>query len=74
MPRPIWSLPKSNSIPSASTKIIPSSIVNVYAPISGVIIAQNVTNAAAAGVNLFRLVDRVHHRRSVGRLDHLRRL
>jgi len=30
----------------------PSSIVNVYAPISGVIIAQNVTQAAAAGVNL----------------------
>jgi cobalt-zinc-cadmium efflux system membrane fusion protein len=28
----------------------PSNIVNVYAPISGVIIAQNVTNAAAAGV------------------------
>ena len=28
----------------------PSSIVNVYAPISGVIIAQNVTNAAAVGV------------------------
>ena len=28
----------------------PSVIVNVYAPISGVIIAQNVTNAAAAGV------------------------
>lgn len=28
----------------------PSSIVNVYSPISGVIIAQNVTNAAAAGV------------------------
>jgi cobalt-zinc-cadmium efflux system membrane fusion protein len=28
----------------------PSSIVNVYAPITGVIIAQNVTNAAAAGV------------------------
>jgi membrane fusion protein, heavy metal efflux system len=28
----------------------PSSVVNVYAPISGVIIAQNVTNAAAAGV------------------------
>ncbi len=28
----------------------PSSLVNVYAPISGVIIAQNVTNAAAAGV------------------------
>lgn len=28
----------------------PSSIVNVYAPISGVIIAQNVTNAAATGV------------------------
>jgi cobalt-zinc-cadmium resistance protein CzcA len=26
----------------------PSSIVNVYAPISGVIVAQNVTNAAAA--------------------------
>jgi cobalt-zinc-cadmium efflux system membrane fusion protein len=28
----------------------PSNIVNVYAPISGVIIAQNVTNAGAAGV------------------------
>jgi membrane fusion protein, heavy metal efflux system len=28
----------------------PSSLVNVYAPISGVIVAQNVTNAAAAGV------------------------
>ena len=28
----------------------PSSVVNVFAPISGVIIAQNVTNAAAAGV------------------------
>jgi cobalt-zinc-cadmium efflux system membrane fusion protein len=30
----------------------PSSILNVYAPISGVIVAQNVTNAAAAGVAL----------------------
>jgi cobalt-zinc-cadmium efflux system membrane fusion protein len=30
----------------------PTSIVNVYAPISGVIIGQNVTNASAAGVNL----------------------
>jgi membrane fusion protein, heavy metal efflux system len=30
----------------------PSSFVNVYAPISGVIVAQYVTNAAAAGVNL----------------------
>lgn len=28
----------------------PSDIVSVYAPISGVIVAQNVTNAAAAGV------------------------
>ena len=28
----------------------PSPIVNVYSPISGVIVAQNVTNAAAAGV------------------------
>ncbi|HEY3988521.1 MAG TPA: efflux RND transporter periplasmic adaptor subunit [Acidobacteriaceae bacterium] len=28
----------------------PSSIVNVYAPTSGVVVAQNVTNAAAAGV------------------------
>ena len=28
----------------------PSNIVNVYAPISGVIISQNVTNAAAAGM------------------------
>ena len=30
----------------------PSPIVHVYAPISGVIIGQNVTNAAAAGVTL----------------------
>jgi len=30
----------------------PSALVNVYAPIAGVIIAQNVTQAAAAGVNL----------------------
>jgi cobalt-zinc-cadmium efflux system membrane fusion protein len=30
----------------------PSSVVNVYAPISGVIVAQNITNAAAAGVTL----------------------
>jgi membrane fusion protein, heavy metal efflux system len=30
----------------------PSSLVNVYAPISGVVIGQNVTNAAAAGVAL----------------------
>jgi membrane fusion protein, heavy metal efflux system len=30
----------------------PSSVVNVYAPISGVIITQNITNAAAAGVTL----------------------
>ncbi len=30
----------------------PTNLVNVYAPISGVIIAQNITNAAAAGVNL----------------------
>ena len=30
----------------------PSPVVNVYAPVSGVIIGQNVTNAAAAGVTL----------------------
>jgi cobalt-zinc-cadmium efflux system membrane fusion protein len=30
----------------------PSSVVSVYAPISGVIVTQNVTNAAAAGVSL----------------------
>jgi membrane fusion protein, heavy metal efflux system len=30
----------------------PSPVVNVYAPISGVVIAQNITNASAAGVNL----------------------
>ncbi len=30
----------------------PTNLVHVYAPISGVIVAQNVTNAAAAGVNL----------------------
>lgn len=33
-------------------KAHPSSIVNVYAPISGVIVAQNVTDAAAAGIGL----------------------
>ena len=41
----------------------PSSLVNVAAPISGVIVTQNVTNAAAAGVtysgssNLFTIAD-----------------
>jgi len=30
----------------------PSPMVNVYAPISGVIVSQNVTNASAAGVSL----------------------
>lgn len=30
----------------------PSEVVNVYSPISGVIVSQNVTEAAAAGVNL----------------------
>jgi len=30
----------------------PSSIVNVYAPVSGVIVVQNVTNASAAGIGL----------------------
>ncbi len=30
----------------------PGNVVSVYAPISGVIVAQNVTNAAAAGVGL----------------------
>jgi cobalt-zinc-cadmium efflux system membrane fusion protein len=30
----------------------PKPIVDVYSPITGVIVAQNVTNAAAAGVNL----------------------
>lgn len=44
----------------------PSSIINVYAPISGVIVAQNVTNAAAAGVTftgsstLFTIADLSH--------------
>jgi cobalt-zinc-cadmium efflux system membrane fusion protein len=33
-------------------KAHPSSVVNVYAPISGVIIAQNVTSGSAAGVGL----------------------
>lgn len=30
----------------------PSSLVNVYAPISGVIVSQNITNAAATGASL----------------------
>lgn len=30
----------------------PSPVVNVYAPISGVVVGQNITNAAAAGVSL----------------------
>ncbi len=33
-------------------KAHPSPIVNVYAPTSGVIVAQNITNAAATGVSL----------------------
>ncbi len=33
-------------------KAHPSPVVNAYAPISGVIVAQNITNAAAAGVAL----------------------
>jgi cobalt-zinc-cadmium efflux system membrane fusion protein len=33
-------------------KTHPSAVVQVYAPISGVIVGQNVTNAAAAGVTL----------------------
>ena len=50
----------------------PSSIVNVYAPITGVIVAQNVTNAAAAGVNVFGDIYAVYDRRSVYRLDPMR--
>ncbi|WP_334238684.1 efflux RND transporter periplasmic adaptor subunit [Terriglobus sp. ADX1] len=44
----------------------PSSIVNVYAPISGVVVAQSVTNAAAVGVtysgssNAFTVADLSH--------------
>lgn len=30
----------------------PSPVVNVYAPVSGVVVGQNITNAAAAGVSL----------------------
>jgi membrane fusion protein, heavy metal efflux system len=30
----------------------PTDVLNVYAPVSGVIIAQNITNSAAAGINL----------------------
>ena len=33
-------------------KAHPTSVVNVYAPVNGVIVAQNVTNASAAGVSL----------------------
>ena len=33
-------------------KAHPSSVVNVYAPVSGVIVAQNVTSGSAAGVGL----------------------
>ena len=51
----------------------PSSIVNVYAPISGVIIGQNVTNAAAAGVTLSAR-NSLHDRRSERGMDSLRRL
>lgn len=44
----------------------PSDIVNVYAPISGVVVAQNVTNSAAAGVtytgspSVFTIADLSH--------------
>jgi membrane fusion protein, heavy metal efflux system len=33
-------------------KAHPSPVVNVYAPVSGVVVAQNITNGAAAGVGL----------------------
>ena len=49
----------------------PSSIVPVYAPISGVVVAQNVTNAAAAGADFLPVVNRIHYRGYVFTLDSL---
>ena len=50
----------------------PSLTVKVYSPATGVVIAQNVTNAAAAGVTYSGIVHCLHHRRPLSRLDHLR--
>ena len=51
-PRPILAAAEEQLKMLGVDKDHPSPIVNVYAPISGVIIGQNVTNAAAAGVTL----------------------
>ncbi len=58
----------------AWTRTTPASIVNVYAPISGVIIGQNVTNAAAAGVSLSGSATAFTIADLSSRLDRLRRL
>ena len=50
----------------------PSLTAKVYSPATGVVIAQNVTNAAATGVTYRGIVDCLHHRRSLPRVDHLR--
>ncbi len=49
----------------------PSLTVKIYSPATGVVISQNVTNAAAAGVTFSGIGDGVHHRRSLSRVDHL---
>ena len=50
----------------------PSLTAKVYSPATGVVIAQNVTNAAATGVTFAGSVHRIHHRRSLPSVDHLR--
>ena len=66
MPRPISTAAEEQLKILGVDKDHPSSVVDVYAPISGVIIGQNVTNAAAAGVTLsgsataFTIADLIH--------------
>ena len=50
----------------------PSFTAKVYSPATGVVIAQNVTNAAAAGVTYSGIVHCLYHRRPLPRLGHLR--
>ena len=52
----------------------PSAAVKVFAPASGVIISQNVTDAAAAGGRIGGLIDCIHYRGSVACVGHLRRV
>ena len=52
----------------------PSANAQILAPAFGVIIAQNVHHFRRDRSHTRRIAERVHHRRSVAGMDHLRRL